>query len=169
MIPNLLKLNRYKKFIVKSIFIATKLSKTLENTQNHSINIFPHSYGITFNMENSNNQLLICKQMSKITFNIPQLVKDATYTSGKEVLIFFFSPVNKNPKCIRNASEILAMAPTSENLNSIRNASEIFIPPLPDQFLNIFCVLHTHPQLQHLILNFHISASPTHPKIINNF
>ena len=106
MIPNLLKLNRYKKFIVKSIFIATKLSKTLENTQNHSINIFPHSYGITFNMENSNNQLLICKQMSKITFNIPQLVKDATYTSGKEVLIFFFSPVNKNPKCIRNASEM---------------------------------------------------------------
>ena len=71
-------------------------------------------------------------------------------------------------KCIRNASEILAMAPTSENLNSIRNASEIFIPS-PDQFLNIFCVLHTHPQLQHLILNFHISQSPTHPKIINNF
>ena len=39
-------------------------------------------------------------------------------------------------------------------------------PPL-DQFLNIFCLLHIHPQLLHLILNSHVSALLTHPKTIN--
>ena len=40
-----------------------------------------------------------------------------------------------------------------------------FFPP--DQFLNIFCLLHIHPWLLHLILNSHISAPITHPKTIN--
>ena len=80
---------------------------------------------------------------------------------------FFFNPVNKNPKCIRKSSEISEMSPTSEksemHQKCIRNNH--FLPP--DQFLNIFCFLHIHPQLLHLILNSHISAPPTHPKIIN--
>ena len=54
------------------------------------------------------------------------------------------------PKCIRNASQI-PIFPLPE-------------PPSPVQFLSIFCFLHIHPQLLHLILNSHISAPPTHPK-----
>ena len=40
-LPYLLKLNKYKVLIAKSTFKETKLSKTLENAQNHSINVFP--------------------------------------------------------------------------------------------------------------------------------
>ena len=41
-LPYLLKLNKYEVLIAKSTFIETKLSKTLENAKNHSINMFPH-------------------------------------------------------------------------------------------------------------------------------
>ena len=98
-----------------------------------------------FGMKNSINQLLICGPLCKITFNIPQLVKNANCTSCEEVFNFFLTCKQKSEmhqKCIRNTYSPL------------------------DQFLNIFCFLHIHPQLLHLILNSHISAPPTHPKII---
>ena len=86
------------------------------------------------------------------------------------MLYFFFNPVNKNPKCIRiTIRNIIRNNLFRKIPKCIRNASQIPIFPLPEppspvQFLSIFCFLHIHPQLLHLILNSHISAPPTHPK-----
>ena len=40
-------------------------------------------------------------------------------------VLFFFNPANKNPKCIRNESEISEMSSYFGNFGKIRNASEI--------------------------------------------
>ena len=112
-------------------------------------------------MKNSIKQLLICGPLCKITFNISQLVKNANYTSCKEVFNFFFNPVNKNQKCIRNASEISEMSPTSEksemHQKCIRNNHFL---PLPGPILKYilffytstpnYCTLSLIPTFQHL-------------------
>ena len=62
------------------------------------------------------------------------------------------------------------MSPTSEiSEKSEMHQKYLFSPSPcpPDQFLNIFCLLHIHPQLLHLIRNSHISPPSTHPKTIN--
>ena len=41
-LPYPLKLTKYQVLIAKSTFIERNLSKTLENAENHSINMFPH-------------------------------------------------------------------------------------------------------------------------------
>ena len=65
--------------------------------------------------------------------------------------IYLLRKFQKNPKCIKSASQI-----------------PIFpLPAPPDQFLNILCLLHIHPQLLHIILNSHISVPLTHPNTIN--
>ena len=102
----------------------------------------------------------------------PNFSKIPSTPPVRRCFIFFLTLSTK----IRNASEI-----PSEILSEItyfgkfRNASEMqhkylfspsLNPPSPVQFLSIFCFLHIHPQLLHLILNSHISAPPTHPKII---
>ena len=122
-------------------------------------------------MKNSINQLLICAPLCNITSNIPKFLKNTNYTTSKEV--FFFNPVNKNPKCIRNASEISESLCTSEILEKsemhqkcIRNTYFSPVHP-PRPILKHILSLHIHPQLLHLILHSHISPPPTHPKTIN--
>ena len=102
----------------------------------------------------------------------PNFSKIPTTPPVRRCFIIFLTLSTK----IRNASEI-----SSEILSEITyfgkfwNASEMHHkylfspslnpePPSPVQFLSIFCFLHIHPQLLHLILNSHISAPPTHPK-----